>query len=198
MNHHGSFTAAVLSLACCACSSAPVRYYTLTRPSTTPGAIVSTECCQVELRRVIIPAEVDRPEIVTRSGEDQAMVLGNALWLAPLREEIRSALISRIESKLHEEVAATPAKKASGSVVTVTVTRFESVTSQYVTVAVNWRIRRADQPPAQSFACETTAQLPVQSGVSAAVQGYQQALALVADQIATEISRLGSDAEQGC
>jgi hypothetical protein len=133
-----------------------------------------------------------------RNGEEQASVLGNALWLAPLSEEIRGALTGEIETKLHAATVRAPATTMPASIVTVTITRFESVPARYVTVAANWRIRRADLPPSAVFACETSTQWPIEGGVSAVVQGYQKALVSVADEIAADISRLGSDLEPTC
>jgi hypothetical protein len=133
-----------------------------------------------------------------RNGEEQASVLGNALWLAPLSEEIRGALTGEIATKLHAATVRAPATTMPASIVTVTITRFESVPARYVTVAANWRIRRADLPPSAVFACETSTQWPIEGGVSAVVQGYQKALVSVADEIAADISRLGSDLEPTC
>ena len=190
--------AGLMSAVCCACSSTPVHYYTLLRPTPTPSELTSAACCRVQIRRVVIPREVDRPELVTRSGEDEAMVLSNATWLAPLRDEIRDALTSQIDLKLVQATAVEPAARAPEPVVFVNVTRFESVPAQYVLVSANWRIQRTDLPKATSLTCETTARIAVKSGVSAIVQGYQQAIVKIADQIALDLLDAGRIATRRC
>jgi hypothetical protein len=151
----------------------------------------------VQIRRIRIPPQVDRPELVTRSGEGQAIVLSNSTWLAPLRDEIQGALTSEINLKLRE-AAIEPAALVPAPVIFVTVSRFESVPAQYVVVTAIWRIQRADLPKAALLNCEATARVTITSGVSALVQGYQQALVTIADRIALDIPRAGRSTDQRC
>lgn len=198
MNPPRPIKAALLTLACCGCASAPVRYYTLMRPTAASSELASAECCKVQVRRVLIPPEADRPELVTRSGDGQAMVLSNENWLAPLRDEIRGALSSQINLKLSERAVIEPAARLHDSVVSVNVTRFEAIPARYALVTADWRIQGVDSPKAASVTCETTARITVESGVSALVHGYQQAIARIADQIALDIVDAGRKPAHRC
>ncbi len=202
MNFSRLMKTTLAGLLCGGCASAPVNYYTLVPPISSSRAVPAAGCCSVEIKRVRIPAEVDRPELVTRRSGQQLTVLGNDLWLAPLRDEIRSGLMSRIDDRLAESVPAgsAPAEPASpGSalsapparsrkfLVFVDVDRFESEPARYALVQADWRVESIDSAKGTAPTCETTAQVDVQSGVSALVLGHQQAIAQVADQIARYI-----------
>jgi uncharacterized protein len=181
-----------LTLACCGCASAPVSYYTLIPPAPASNAAPSGSCCVVEIRSVRIPTEVDRQEIVTRRSDQQLTVLSNELWVAPLSEEVRSALLIDIRGELPDAQSGqgTSARKF---VVFVDVTRFESEPSQYALIEAEWRVEPADALKSTAPVCKTRAQVTVAGGVSGLVQGYQQAMLKVASSIAASVLA----AEQG-
>lgn len=198
MKHLRLIGAGLIGLMCCACTSTPIHYYTLMRPLPAPSGSALVACCHVQIRRVVIPPQVDRPELVTRSGNEQANVLSNAVWLAPLRDEIRGALMSQINWKLHDGIASDLALTVREATVFVDVTRFESVPTQYVLVSANWRIQWADLPKVAPITCETAARITVGGGMLAVVQGYQQALVTIADRIARDLLDAGGNAPRLC
>lgn len=180
----------IVSLMClmgCGCSSAPVHYYTLTPPVSAAGGPTGAVCCQIQLRRVRLSPGLDRPEITARRGEDQVTVLANEIWITPLADEIQGALKSEISIQLLRNGAIEPAARIRPAVVSVEVTRFESVPARYVLVSANWRIQSTEAPKSAALRCQASVQLAVESGVSPIVIGYQQAIVKIADQIALDL-----------
>ena len=188
-----------LTLACCGCASAPVSYYTLIAPAAASSAETVSTCCIIEIRNVRIPPQVDKPELVIRRSDEQFAVLSNDLWIAPLRDEVRGALLDDIRGKLP------PAQPGEGGraqkfVIWVDVSRFESEPGRYALIEAEWRIEPAPSlrsaAPGPKFAapvCTTLAQVPIAGGVSDVVRGYRQAISAVASSITLKLR----DAQQG-
>ena len=170
------------TLACCGCASAPVSYYTLIPSAASSNAEPANACCVIEIRSVRIPSEVDRPELVIRRSDEQLTVLSNDLWVAPLRDEVRSALLNNIRGKLPQ---AQPDRRAGARkfVVFVDVRRFESEPASYALIGAEWRVEPAEALKSAAPICKTIAQVNVAGGVSGVVQGYQQAISRVASSI---------------
>jgi uncharacterized lipoprotein YmbA len=181
-----------LMLACCGCASAPVSYYTLIPPPASSNTEAESTCCIIEIRNVRIPPQVDRAELVIRRSDEQFDLLSNDLWIAPLRDEVRGALLNDIHDKLPQRRSG-DGERARKFVVFIDVSRFESEPAKYALIEAEWRVARADEPKSIAPVCKTLAQVPVTGGVSGLVQGYQQALSIVASSITVKLL----DAQQG-
>ena len=195
MTYYRTMPLALLTLSLGACASTPMRYYTLTPPLSSADA-AAPSCCNLKIRRVSVPPEMDRADIVTRSGADQVVVHGNEAWLAPLAEEIRSALGGEISRRLSTEMPVAPGSTVRDFAVWVNITRFDSVFAQYVVVTADWRIQASTSPKSITV-CARTVRVNVTDGMPALVQGYQQAIAQIADSIALGVNNAG-DAAQSC
>jgi uncharacterized protein len=186
-----------LILACSGCASAPVNYYTLLTPPTSPHAERPNTCCVVEIRSVRIPAEVDRPELVVRRSDEQVAVLSNDLWIAPLRDEVRSAILNDIREKLPLE----PTLQGTNLrtfVISLDITRFESQPARYALIEAEWRVVSADGPKRATPMCKTFAQVDVEAGVSGLVQGYQKAISRVASSVTISVLAAEQGTEVQC
>lgn len=180
------------TIACCGCASAPVSYYTLVPPAASPDAQTASACCVVEIRNVRIPPQVDRPELVIRRSAEQFDILSNDLWISPLRDEIREALLNDIRAKIPARQAG-PAERARKVVLWVDVSRFESEPARYALIETEWRVERAEDAKSASPVCKTVAEVPITGGVPGLVRGYQQAISTVASSITSKLL----DAQQG-
>ena len=83
-----------------ACTSAPVHYHTLVPDPVDSPAAQRPTSRRVEVATVKIPAQVDRPELVVRQRNGQIALLENELWIAPLSNELRSALTVELVRRL--------------------------------------------------------------------------------------------------
>lgn len=186
MKHSRGLPAVFLSVLCCGCASAPVRYYTLVRPVAASRSSAAAACCNVQVRRVIIPLQDDRSELVLRRGDNQAVVLDNDLWLAPLRDEIGGALSSEINVILSAAVGEGAATDQM-AVISVSVTRFDAISAGHVAITATWRIETPSRHGTVVLTCAATAQIAVANGVPSLVRGYQQALGSLADSMALDV-----------
>jgi hypothetical protein len=146
---------------------------------------------------VRIPSEVDRPELVIRRSDEQLTVLSNDLWLAPLHEEVRSALLNDIRGKL-PRVPPGRGVSAHKFVVFVDVRRFESEPAKYALIEAEWRIAPAEAPKSAAPVCRTLVQVPIAGGVSGLVRGYQQAISKVASSITLNVLAAEKGGLLGC
>ena len=181
---------AFTAMLCGGCASTPIHYYSLD-----PGAESSDDGSvavpyTVEMKRVRIPAEVDRPEIVVRRTGEQLDVLGNDLWGAPLRDEIQHALLERIRHDLSHAATADSATNPAPRrfMLFVDVERFEAVPARHVLVQAQWRVAVRDAEASDvALSCSTEVGINVTDSIPALVLGYQQALAIIADRIASNV-----------
>lgn len=166
------------------CASDPVNYYTLTPaaradvPTSAPAGVPL-----VEVLPVSVPAHIDLPQVVVRTGAGQVRSLEGDRWVGPLPDEFRGALAQLLSARMGVPAvqglradAATPVWR-----VQVDIQRFETASGQAVELDAVWRARLAPGQQATPV-CRSQLREPVGPGVPAAVEGHQRNVAaLVAD-----------------
>ena len=173
-----------LALGLAGCASAPMHYYTLT--SSTPLVQNSYPTGQrpFELMPVGVPAQVDVPQLVIRTSGQGMQLLDGERWIAPLGDEIHSALAADLANALGvDDVSGLPGNGETRLRITVNVRRFESVPDNHTLVIADWSLRLTGQQ--RVLACSTASRVPVGAGYDALVAGHQAGLADVARAIAT-------------
>lgn len=183
----------VLSLSACATQSP--QYYTLVPASAAtdrdPTVANKTTKYAISVQPVVLPEQVDRPQIVI-SETDSAMVapLNSALWASPLSDEIRSALSNALTRELGVLDIASGGAPESLPIwkVFLHVQRFDSVYNQRAIVDATWRLAPVHQSGKKTLICRAEVQVDVESGMSALVAGHQEALKRLASVIAAQIS----------
>jgi uncharacterized protein len=128
----------VVLIGACA-SSPPARFYTLsdTAPEGTPPAGVGL----ITISGVTVPGEIDRPEIVRRTGPNQLNISELDRWAGPLDETIRRVLTDDIARRVP-----TPASGQRHSV-SVDIHEFYGDGACNVTLRAVWTLKNL---PAQS------------------------------------------------
>jgi uncharacterized lipoprotein YmbA len=128
------------------CARSPAtRFYALTpvpaaRPATTPAA---TMAMAVGIRAVELPAELDRPQIVTRNGTNRVEIAEFDRWSAPLRDIIARLIAENLAAALPADRVAVYPWLPGDSVdqeVTVEVTRFEGRLGGPCVLEAGWRV----------------------------------------------------------
>lgn len=195
--HHLSVACLVLTLA--ACSSAPIHFHTLVPPvpeGTTASGMAATY--RILVAPVDVPASVDQPQIVVRQGQGSMALLENQQWIAPLGDEIRTAISDELSRRLHAQdiygLAASHDKPVYR--VKIDIKRFESVPSQYTLLSAAWSVAatgKTDDDKGQALGCTSSIREPVGAGYDALVAGHQQGLKALADKVAAGIQ----DMERG-
>jgi uncharacterized lipoprotein YmbA len=94
-------------------TSPPTRFYILNEiaPTAQPAAVSTQVAVRVE--PLAIAPEVDRPELVTRSGPNRVHVAGRERWAAPLPGQIRRVLSDDLAARLPPGLVANPDEPAT-------------------------------------------------------------------------------------
>ncbi len=188
---------ASLVLVLAACSSAPIRFYTLVPPPTAQRAASAPYA--IAVLPVTIPAQVDRPELVVREGDSRVALLEGQRWIAPLGDEIRSALSADLTRALGAEDVYGVGNPKGVPVyrVKVDIRRFESVPAQYTMLVATWTVSGAGGN-GRVAPCTVRLKEPVGQGYAALAEGHQRGLRALAARIAQAIGAAAQGHAAGC
>ena len=182
-------------LAACAASNPP-NYYTLVPGARNPdpAAAARIDAQVIDLRPVIVPAPMDMPQIVARTGQGEVVLLESERWAGPLADEVRSALAAKLVARLGVPVVQDlPADRPGRALlVQVEVQRFDSVLGKQATLDAVWRVRKMAGPEGDASDSRANTSLvcrssyfatPAGEGVPALVQAHQRNVAALGDAI---------------
>jgi uncharacterized protein len=163
-----------------ACTSAPIRYYTLIPPpDKTLQAAEATVA--IDLRVVHIPPELNRSELMVRTGPTETTLLDNERWASPMKDQINDAVRLELQRRLGGMTGLSPLK------VDIDVQRLEAQLGRYALLEASWsaNLSGAGQPPrgARVTTCTFRADEEIHSGYAGMVEGYQREIAALADAI---------------
>ncbi|HUB91098.1 MAG TPA: PqiC family protein [Dyella sp.] len=132
----------ILAAALTACGhSPPTRYVTLNaEPVIAPR--VATQMQPVQLTAVHIPAELDRPEVVTQDAANRLTIHDTDRWGAPLGQMMRRTLAQDLLARLPAGAFVLPDAPAPPHtrILVVTVLNAEADASGTLTMQVSWTL----------------------------------------------------------
>jgi uncharacterized protein len=182
-------------LACCALSgcgsSPPTRFYILNEiaPAATPGAVVADQI-PLRVEPVTLASELDRPELVTRSGPNRVHVAGSERWAAPLPDQIRRVLSEDLATRLPPGLVADPNEPGTSEprrLLRVTLAEFYPDDTCAVSLRASWTL---DNPHGQKLRGAEQVQLPSSAPCSGEIPALMsRALAVLADRLAAAVAR---------
>ena len=201
--------AGVSAVVLAACASAPLHYYTLVAPdvAAAPAAdaqVVKSRALPFEVLPVGVPAQVDQPQLVVRDGAQQVLLLNGERWIAPLSDELRSALAADLAGDLHSENATGLPETAQPRLrIKLDVRDFDSWPGSYALLAGTWSVRVLNATEVQSrhpisLTCSSMVRESVGDGYAALVQGHQRAIAALSAQIAGVSRALSAGQPAAC
>jgi uncharacterized lipoprotein YmbA len=162
------------------CASTSPRFYTLVPESGHHPSTALEAGYRLEVDPVRIPAQVDRLELVTRLPDGGIAIADGDQWIAPVADELQNALSVELRHRL-----AGDAMGSDSLSVRLNVERFESSPDRYALIEASWRLELKEAGKDVRVVCRTRAYEQVRGGYPEMVRGYQRAVALIADQIAT-------------
>ena len=182
---------ATLTVVSTACSSAPIRYYSLVAAS--PPAPAVTNQAQLTpfiLMPVGVPAQVDQPQLVVREGPQRVELLEGDRWIAPLGDELRGALSADLARDLPgRDVTGLAEKPGPALTVKVNLRRFDSVPGADAVLEAGWTLSWPGVGNSVGLGCTSQVDEPVGAstgpGYDALVQAHQRAVGKLAHAIAT-------------
>ena len=181
------------------CTSAPVRHYTLSPPpdKTSP---VSEPAFAIDVRVVRTPSQLNRSQLMVRTGPSEVWLLENERWAAPVNDEIKSALRLALQRRL----GGMAGLRAAFTQLTldIDVQRLEAELGRYAVLEASWIATLSTASPpstgARTVACTFQAEEKIPAGYAAMVEGYQREIAALADAIAAAVTRTAGGTGSPC
>lgn len=203
MRYRTSVLGLSVTLLLSACASAPMHYYTLVpsagsdvRGMAAPASVASLP---FELLPVGVPAQVDQPQLVVRQGGQSVVLLNDRRWIAPLGDEVRSALSADLARALgSQDVSGLPGSGEPRLRIKLDLRRFDSQPGRYALIEGAWSVRVTHAERAGVLACTSQLRETVGPGYDALVQGHQRAIAALAGQIAAAARQLAGGQVAEC
>lgn len=187
----------VIALLLSSCASTSPHFHTLVPESErNPSTAVAADL-RLKVDRVRIPAQVDRLELVTRLSDGGIAIADGERWIAPVADELQSALSVELLRKLGDADHVDPAGSDSMSV-RLNVERFESAPSRYALIEASWSLDLKRSRKDVLVVCRTRAYERVGGGYPELVRGYQRAVAVIADEIAAVAQKSAGGVAADC
>jgi uncharacterized protein len=181
------------------CTSAPVHYYTLA-PAPDKTWAVSETTLAIDVRVVHTPPQLNRSELMVRTGPAEVLLLENERWASAVNDEIKDALRRELRRRLSRMTALSPA--FSKLMLDVDVQQFEAELGRYALLEASWSATlSATGPPATGArvtACTFQADEKIHTGYAEMVEGYQREIAALADAIVAVLTSAASVIEASC
>jgi uncharacterized lipoprotein YmbA len=192
-----SFRHSVLLLLALAGCGSPLkeRFYTLS-PSGVPESAGSASSYRVAVGPATVPAVVDRPQLVLRTGANRVTLAEQSRWAEPLKESIPRVIAGNLALLLDGvQVAAYPQSAAAATDyrVLLDIQRFDSVLGDAATLEVLWTVIAAAGGPAitrRSLIREPAGG----TDYDALVAAHNRALSAVSRDIAAAIQEIAAGA----
>jgi uncharacterized protein len=185
-----------LLLSTAACGTPPTRFYTLMPVEAAAPELVSGRKLVVGLEPVVVPAYLDRPQIVTRSSPTQIKLGEFDLWAEPLGGMTTQVLAESIFRLAPVKTIMTLPQQREmrlDRVVDVVVRRFDCDAGSMAMLEADWRI--FDRNDRQIAGSRFQAQSPISGSddYSAMVSGMSHSLGLLAQEIAEVLATTARD-----
>jgi uncharacterized protein len=181
------------------CTSAPVRYYTLTPPP--DKALPASEATfAIDVRVVHTPPQLNRAELMVRTGPTEVTLLENERWASPVNDEFKDALRLELQRRQGRMTGLRPA--LTRLTLDIDVQHLEAELGQYALIEVSWRatLSAAGQRSAgpQATTCTFQADEKIHTGYAEIVEGYQREIAALADAIVAALTSPAGGIDAPC
>ena len=181
------FTLGLLALALAACASKPTQFHTLD-PSPPAGAVAGgSMALPIQVDSVTLPPELDRPELVRRSGPGNLDVADIDRWAGPLDQIARQVLATDLAERLPAGATVPrddPAPPSKRRGLDVEIERFDGDLGGRVTLIAHWTLLEGSAART-ALRREEHIDIPAASAdIGGTVSGMSRALGVLADRIA--------------
>jgi uncharacterized lipoprotein YmbA len=199
IGRHRGFALVWFVSVCVGCSSAPIRYYTLTPPpnTTLPGLAATIS---IDVRVVHIPPQLKRAELMVRTGPTDVTILENERWASPVTDEVKDALHLELQRRL----GSVNGSRSTFAKITLDldVQRLEAEPGRYAMLEASWRAAwsTTDAPSTGTRAtiCTFRANEKIPAGYAGMVEGYQREIAALAEAIVAVLTSSANGNDASC
>lgn len=172
------------------CATKSPRFYTLSPAA--KQAVTTPATTSISVGPVLIPAAVDRPQIVVRTGPNQVFLNDFERWASPLKEDIARVIADNLVLMLGTPQVTVFPQTASGDAsyrVLINIIRFESEPGKEAALDALWKV--SSKKEGESYSNRTTIAEPVQGGGYAElVAAHSRALGRLSSEIADQIRKM--------
>jgi uncharacterized lipoprotein YmbA len=181
------------------CTSAPVRYYTLTPPpdKTLPA---SETTLAIDVRVVHTPPQLNRAELMVRTGPTEVTILENERWASAVNDEIKDAVRLELQRRLSRMTGLRPA--FTRLTLDIDVQHLEAELGRYALLEASWSatLSAAGQRSngARATTCTFQADEKIHTGYAGIVEGYQREIAALAGAIVAVLTSPASGIDSSC
>jgi len=166
------------------CTSAPVRYYTLTPPPD-KSLPASETTLAIDVRVVHSPPQLNRAELMVRTGPTELTLLENERWASPVNDEIKDAVRLELQRRLGRMTGLGPA--FTKLTLDIDVQHLEAEFGRYALLEASWSATLSATGQrshgARAATCTFQADEKIYTGYAGMVEGYQRGIAALADAI---------------
>ena len=179
------------------CTSAPVRYYTLTAP---PDKTCHLRVYPAIDVRVHIPPQLKRSELMVRTGPTEVTLLENERWASPVNDEIKDALRLELQRRLGRMTELPHAY--TRLTLAIDVQHLEAELGRYALIEASWGAtlstagQRSTGAPAAT--CTFQANEKIQTGYAGMVEGYQRGIGALAEAIVARLTGPANGSDAPC
>jgi uncharacterized lipoprotein YmbA len=181
------------------CTSAPVRYYTL-MPAPGKSLPASETTLTIDVRVLHIPPQLNRAELMARTGPTEVTLLENERWASPVKDELKDAVRLELQRRLSRSTG--PRAAFTKLTLDVDVQRLEAELGHYALLEASWSasLSAAGTPStgAPVTTCTFRADEAIHAGYAGMVEGYQREIAALADAIVAVLMRPASGVDASC
>jgi uncharacterized lipoprotein YmbA len=181
------------------CTSAPVRYYTLT-PTADKTLPASETTLIIDVRVLHLPPQINRAELMVRTGPTEVTLLENERWASPVNDEIKDALRLELRRRLGRMSGLPPA--FAKLTLDIDVQHLEAEFGRYALIEASWSaaLSAPDQRSVgvRVTTCTFQADENIHSGYAGMVEGYQRDIAALADAIAAVLTSPAGGGDAPC
>lgn len=180
------------------CTSAPVHYYTLAPPPdrTLPA---SQTTFSIDVRVVHTPPQLNRAELMVRTGATEVTLLENERWASPMNDEIKAAVRLELQRRLGRMTGWHP--DFTKLTLDIDVHRLEAELGRYALFEASWRATLSStgrrSAGVRVTTCTFRADEKIQPGYAGMVEGYQRQIAALAEGIVAVLTSQGGGIDQG-
>lgn len=190
--------AAVAVLAACSSTKLPERFYTLL-PSERATNVAVTSPIYVDVLPVTVPEQVDHAQWMVRQPDDSLLMLEQDRWAAPLQDEIRGALVDRLNAQWGAmDVRAVALPQPSIWRIRVDVQRFESIPSREARIESTWSLS-STQRGGVTLACRSVSREDVSGdSIASLAAAHRKAVMRLADEIGLRLKAMQAGSSTSC
>jgi hypothetical protein len=167
-------------------------------PDERPRAAEAT--LAIDVRVVHIPPQLNRSELMVRTGPTETTLLENERWASPMKDEIKDAVRLELQRRLGGMSGLPPS--FTKLALDIDVQRLEAELGRYALLEASWSARSSDTGPPSSGTRVTTCAFRVDEeihgGYVGMVEGYQREVAALADAVAAVLTSPSRDIDAAC